>query len=96
LKEQESDYVLPEEETVYEHVRAFLFYYIGQCFFKTAGSHIRLGWLRCVLDLDQMHTYDWGGAILAHLYLGLDLAVRAVSAHGSLSGFVVTLPVCIS
>jgi hypothetical protein len=41
-----------------------------------------------------MHTFDWGGAILAHLYLGLDMAVRAGSRTGSLSGFIVILPVC--
>jgi hypothetical protein len=92
LKEQPSDYAI-DENTVDEHVCAFLFYYVGQCFFKSAGSHIRLGWLRCVLDLHLMHTYDWGGAILAHLYLGLDLAVRAGSSQGSLTGFVVILPV---
>ena len=93
LKEQPADYAIPVD-VMYEHVRAFLFYYIGQCFFKTGTSHIRLGWLRCVLDIQLMHTFDWGGVILSHLYLGLDMAVRAGRRLGSLSGFIVILPVC--
>ncbi|KAF5177600.1 hypothetical protein FRX31_032813, partial [Thalictrum thalictroides] len=79
------------DNTILEHVRAFLFYYIGQCFFKGGDSFIRLGWLRGLIDLDVMYEYDWGGAVLAHLYLGLDLAVRSRKG-GSLTGFVVILP----
>ncbi|KAF6173497.1 hypothetical protein GIB67_027321 [Kingdonia uniflora] len=55
--------------------RDFIFFMMGHLWFQTANDTVPLGYLVVVADLDQVTQYDWGSAILAFLYHGLDTAV---------------------
>ncbi|KAF6154798.1 hypothetical protein GIB67_032410 [Kingdonia uniflora] len=50
-----------------------------------ANDTVPLGYLAVVADLDLASQYDWGSAILASLYYGLD---TAVTTGGAITGFV--------
>ena len=52
--------------------RAFLIYLLGSTFFSNQKNTIRLGYLAALTDLDALHTFDWGSAILGNLYTALD------------------------
>ena len=56
--------------------RAFLFYTIGCVFFPNANSMILIGWLPFIEHVDKVGSYDWGSAILARIYYGLDVYSR--------------------
>ncbi|KAF6151851.1 hypothetical protein GIB67_010425 [Kingdonia uniflora] len=49
-----------------------------------ANNTVPLGYLAAVAYLDEAAQYDWGSAILASLYHGLD---TAVSTGGAITGF---------
>ncbi|KAF6155972.1 hypothetical protein GIB67_039303 [Kingdonia uniflora] len=61
-------------------VRAFILFMIGHLWFQTANDTVPLGYLPVVADLDEASKYDWGYAILASLYHGLDTAVTTGGA----------------
>jgi hypothetical protein len=77
------------------YVRAFYFYLITQCFFPTGDSSLRLGWVECLEDLDNIHTYDWGGSMFAALIFAMDQACRPRNnvAEGQCGGFTPLLQV---
>ncbi|KAF6142687.1 hypothetical protein GIB67_015173 [Kingdonia uniflora] len=68
---------------------AFILFMMGHLWFQTANDTIPLGYLAAVNDLDLAAQYDWGSAILASLYHGLD---TAVTTGGAITGFVQLLP----
>ncbi|KAF6135077.1 hypothetical protein GIB67_040388 [Kingdonia uniflora] len=70
-------------------VRAFIFFMMGHLWFQTANDTVPLGYLAAVNDLDSAAQYDWGFAILASMYHGLD---TAVTTGGVITGFVQLLP----
>ncbi|KAF6172057.1 hypothetical protein GIB67_029475 [Kingdonia uniflora] len=69
--------------------RAFIIFMMGHLWFQTANDTVPLGYLATVNDLDLAAQYDWGSAILASLYHGLD---TAVATGGAITGFVQLLP----
>ncbi|KAF6156949.1 hypothetical protein GIB67_039710 [Kingdonia uniflora] len=69
--------------------RAFILFMMGHLWFQTANDTVLLGYLAAVSDLDSAAQYDWGSAILASLYYGLDTAVTTGDA---ITGFVQLLP----
>ncbi|KAF6150206.1 hypothetical protein GIB67_023161 [Kingdonia uniflora] len=64
--------------------RAFILFMMGHLWFQTANDTVPLGYLAVVADLDEAAQYDWGSAILASLYHGLD---TAVTTGGVITGF---------
>ncbi|KAF6143335.1 hypothetical protein GIB67_001279 [Kingdonia uniflora] len=70
-------------------VRAFILFMMGHLWFQTANDTVPLGYLAAVNDLDSAAQYDWGSAILASLYHGLD---TAVTIEGAITEFVQLLP----
>ncbi|KAF6142029.1 hypothetical protein GIB67_037997 [Kingdonia uniflora] len=58
---------------------------MGHLWFQTANDTVPLEYLVVVNDLDSAAQYDWGSAILASLYHGLDIAV---TTGGTITGFV--------
>ncbi|KAF6156296.1 hypothetical protein GIB67_010105 [Kingdonia uniflora] len=64
--------------------RAFILFMMGYVWFQTASDTVPLGYLAAVADLDDAAQYDWGSAILASLYHGLD---TAVTTGGAIIGF---------
>ena len=64
----------PKEEDQY--VRCFLLYTFGCILFCDSGSHVQLDLLPSLVDIDEISSYDWGSASLAHLYYGLSRASR--------------------
>ena len=79
-------------------MRAFYFYLITQCFFSTGDSSLRLGWLECLEELENMHTYDWGGAMFEALIFALDQACRPKNnvGDGQCGGFTPLLQVSLN
>ncbi|KAF6138006.1 hypothetical protein GIB67_041879 [Kingdonia uniflora] len=69
--------------------RAFILFMMGHLWFQTDNNTVPLGYLATVNDLDLAAQYDWGSAILASLYHGLD---TAVTTGGAITGFVQLLP----
>ncbi|KAF6167723.1 hypothetical protein GIB67_017218 [Kingdonia uniflora] len=65
--------------------RAFILFMMGHLWFQTANDTVLLGYLAAAADLDSAAQYDWGSAILASLYHGLD---TAVTTGGAITGFV--------
>ncbi|KAF6157839.1 hypothetical protein GIB67_003739 [Kingdonia uniflora] len=63
---------------------AFILFMMGYLWFQTANDTLPLGYLAAVADLDEAAQYDWGYAILASLYHGLD---TAVTTGGAITGF---------
>ncbi|KAF6134339.1 hypothetical protein GIB67_005731 [Kingdonia uniflora] len=55
--------------------------------FQTTNDTVPLGYLAAVADLDSAAQYDWGSAILASLYYGLDIAVTTGVPSLDLSNF---------
>ncbi|KAF6141297.1 hypothetical protein GIB67_024381 [Kingdonia uniflora] len=72
-----------EDDITIAHV--FILFMMGHLWFQTAKDPIPLGYLAAVNDLDSTAQYDWGSAILASLYRGLD---TAVTTGGAITGFV--------
>ncbi|KAF6155772.1 hypothetical protein GIB67_007419 [Kingdonia uniflora] len=70
--------------------RAFILFMMGHLWFQTANDTVPLGYLAAVNDLDLAAQYDWGSAILASLYHGLD---TAVTTGGAITEFVQLLSV---
>ncbi|KAF6176151.1 hypothetical protein GIB67_023442 [Kingdonia uniflora] len=69
--------------------RAFILFMMGHLWFQMANDTVPLGYLAAVNDLDWAAQYDWGSAILASLYHGLDTAVMT---EGAITGFVQLFP----
>ncbi|KAF6146528.1 hypothetical protein GIB67_008814 [Kingdonia uniflora] len=67
----------------------FILFMMGHLWFQTANDTVPLGYLAAVNDLDSATQYDWGSAILASLYHGLD---TAVTTGGAITVFVQLLP----
>ncbi|KAF6147249.1 hypothetical protein GIB67_039379 [Kingdonia uniflora] len=57
---------------------------MGHLWFQTANNTVLLGYHMAVANLDEAAQYDWGFAILASLYHGLD---TAVTTGGAITGF---------
>ena len=55
--------------------RVFYFYVIGYVFFPNGAHYIPFGALSLVEDIHNIGKYDWGSAILARVYYGLDVVV---------------------
>ncbi|KAF6134805.1 hypothetical protein GIB67_002206 [Kingdonia uniflora] len=64
--------------------RAFILFMMGHLWFQTANDTVPLGYLAVVANLDEVAQYDWGSAILASLYHGLD---TAVTTRGTITEF---------
>ncbi|KAF6146945.1 hypothetical protein GIB67_036664 [Kingdonia uniflora] len=71
-----------EDDITISH--AFILFMMGHLWFQTANNTVPLGYLTTVADLDEVAQYDWGSAILASLYHGLD---TAVTIGGAIIGF---------
>ncbi|KAF6150471.1 hypothetical protein GIB67_030272 [Kingdonia uniflora] len=69
--------------------RIFILFMMEHLRFQTANDTVPLGYLAAVNDLDSAAQYDWGSAILASLYHGLD---TAVTTGGAITAFVQLLP----
>ncbi|KAF6164606.1 hypothetical protein GIB67_032834, partial [Kingdonia uniflora] len=65
--------------------RVFILFMMRHLWFQTANDTVPLGYLAAVADFDSAAQYDWGSAILASLYHGLD---TAVTTGGAITGFV--------
>ncbi|KAF6177115.1 hypothetical protein GIB67_005103 [Kingdonia uniflora] len=65
-------------------VRAFILFMMRYLWFQTANVTVPLEYLAVVADLDETGEYDWGYAIRASLYYGLD---TAVTTGGAITGF---------
>ncbi|KAF6137702.1 hypothetical protein GIB67_023636 [Kingdonia uniflora] len=70
---------------------AFILFMMGYLWFQTANDTLPLGYLAAVVDLDEAAQYEWGSAILASLYHGLD---TAVTTGGAITGFSQLLEYC--
>ncbi|KAF6170086.1 hypothetical protein GIB67_034637 [Kingdonia uniflora] len=77
--------VAAEREDDITIARTFILFMMGHLWFQTANDTVPLGYLAAVANLDDAAQYDWGSAILASLYHGLD---TAVTTGGVISGFV--------
>ncbi|KAF6172803.1 hypothetical protein GIB67_034655 [Kingdonia uniflora] len=67
----------------------FIFFMMGHLWFQTAKDTVSLGYLVAVNDLDSAAQYNWGSAILASLYHGLD---TAVTTGGAITRFMQLIP----
>ncbi|KAF6164257.1 hypothetical protein GIB67_010227, partial [Kingdonia uniflora] len=72
-----------EDDIIIAH--AFILFMIRYLWFQTVNDTVPLGYLAAVNDLDSAAQYDWGSAILASLYHGLD---TTVTIGGAITGFV--------
>lgn len=50
----------------------FILWVLGQTFFPNSTLVARVGWLQALEYIGKAPDYDWGSAILAELYCGLD------------------------
>ncbi|KAF6164197.1 hypothetical protein GIB67_010167 [Kingdonia uniflora] len=64
--------------------RTFILFMMEHLWFQTANDTVPLGYLAAAADLESAAQYDWGSAILASLYYGLD---TAVTTGGAITGF---------
>lgn len=56
---------------------AYLFYVLGSPLFTDKiGTWVPIDYLHCLEDLESIHTYVWGVAILEYLYRQLGFASR--------------------
>ncbi|KAF6157737.1 hypothetical protein GIB67_037310 [Kingdonia uniflora] len=60
--------------------RTFILFMMGHLWFQTANDTVPLGYLTAETDLDSTTQYDWGSAILASLYHGLNATVTTGGA----------------
>ncbi|KAF6137724.1 hypothetical protein GIB67_032613 [Kingdonia uniflora] len=60
--------------------RTFILFMMGHLWFQMPNGTLPLGYLAAVANLDEVAQYDWGSAILASLYHGLDTAVTTGGA----------------
>ncbi|KAF6169215.1 hypothetical protein GIB67_013645 [Kingdonia uniflora] len=81
--------VAADQEDDFTIAHAFILFMIGHLWFQTANDTVLLRYLAAVNDLDSAAQYNWGSAILASLYHGLD---TAVTTGGATTGFVQLLP----
>ncbi|RYR52429.1 hypothetical protein Ahy_A06g027348 [Arachis hypogaea] len=68
---------LDTEESIGRYVRCHIFCLLGSTLFTdklTAYAHAK--YLPLLRDFEQIHTYSWGSACLAHLYRALCRASR--------------------
>ncbi|RYR24260.1 hypothetical protein Ahy_B02g057750 [Arachis hypogaea] len=68
---------LDTEESIRRYVRCHIFCLLGSTLFtdkSTAYTHAK--YLPLLRDFEQIHTYSWGAACLAHLYRALCRASR--------------------
>ncbi|XP_043720656.1 uncharacterized protein LOC122668139 isoform X2 [Telopea speciosissima] len=57
--------------------RAFMMFLFGNTFFSNNNGHVSLDLLAYLTDISSIGKYDWGGAVLTHLYQNMDaLATR--------------------
>ncbi|GMP77694.1 hypothetical protein CsSME_00033876 [Camellia sinensis var. sinensis] len=64
----------PEETEQY--ARGFLMFLFGTTLFADRGNTVGLYLLSALVDLSQVHRYDWGGAGLATLYFYMSATSR--------------------
>ncbi|KAF5933096.1 hypothetical protein HYC85_029267 [Camellia sinensis] len=64
----------PEETEQY--ARGFLMFLFGTSLFADRGNTVGLYLLSALVDLSQVHRYDWGGAGLATLYFYMSATSR--------------------
>ncbi|KAF6175966.1 hypothetical protein GIB67_003454 [Kingdonia uniflora] len=77
--------VAADQEDDITIARSFILFMIGHLWFQMANDTVPLGYLAAVANLDSAAQYDWGSAILASLYHGLD---TAITTGGAITGFV--------
>ncbi|KAF9599569.1 hypothetical protein IFM89_039385 [Coptis chinensis] len=63
--------------------RAFMLYVIGNVLLANSHSKVRLGYLASLIQIDEIGSYDWGGAAYMHLIMSLDLVCRFGIDNGS-------------
>ena len=59
-----------------QYARGFLMFLFGTTLFADRGNTIGLYLLSALVDLSQVHRYDWGGAGLATLYFYMSATSR--------------------
>ncbi|XP_028075697.1 uncharacterized protein LOC114277938 [Camellia sinensis] len=59
-----------------QYARGFLMFLFGTTLFADRGNTVRLYLLSALVDLSQVHRYDWGGAGLATLYFYMSATSR--------------------
>ncbi|KAF6140568.1 hypothetical protein GIB67_013861 [Kingdonia uniflora] len=72
--------VADDQEDDITIAHTFILFMMGHLWFQMANNTVLLGYLAVVADLDSAAQYDWGSAILASLYHGLDTAVMTGGA----------------
>ena len=63
-------------EEARQMARAYLLYLFGSALFPGRKSHVHLGLLPALADLEAAGRFDWGGAALCTLYVFLGSVVR--------------------
>ncbi|KAF5198231.1 Aminotransferase-like, partial [Thalictrum thalictroides] len=79
--------IAPGGDEEIEYVYAFLLYLVGGSFFASAHNSIHMGWMAGLTDIQAIGKFDWGGAIMAHLYRCLDDFVMCGNELKQLTGF---------
>ncbi|KAF3790642.1 Serine/threonine-phosphatase 7 long form-like protein [Nymphaea thermarum] len=83
-KWQHAKHDVPSQEAD-QALRSFIIYLFGLSLFSdNSGSRISWRYVQFLEDLDQVHDYAWGAAVLAHLYSQLE---RLKSGVASVGGF---------
>ena len=75
VKEYLMNDIIVRDTHPYIIAKVFCFFVIGYVFFPNGASYIPLGALSLVKDVQHIGKYDWGSAILARVYYGLDAVV---------------------
>jgi len=74
-----------DDETVARYTRAFCMDLFGSVMFPDSSENgVPAMYLQFIADLDTPQNYNWGGAVLAHLYRELSRACK--SGESSISG----------
>ncbi|CAL5394275.1 unnamed protein product [Camellia sinensis] len=69
--------MVPETpEEIEQYARGFLMFLFGTTLFADRGNTVGLYLLSALVDLSQVHRYDWGGAGLATLYFYMSATSR--------------------
>ena len=60
-----------------QYARTFIFYLMGMVLFPSGREDSHLSFITALLDLDRCRGYDWGSALLSHLFNNLDEMCRS-------------------
>ncbi|KAF9592688.1 hypothetical protein IFM89_016765 [Coptis chinensis] len=82
--EQYTCYAYSDEEVERDmFLRAFMLYVIGHILCPKSNSTVRLGYLASLTTIDDICSYDWGGAAYAYLIRSLDKVCRYDTEPGT-------------